>query len=125
MRFLHTCDSVVFRKVGENLVVVHLDTGQIAHFTVGTQPMLEFFREPATWEEFCEAAQIPLHSAESQHARAFADKLLELKFLEETNSRESNTPANTVPYARPKLLGFDKKTLAVWSALWAGSAYAS
>ncbi len=109
--FLCTSDSVVFRKVADELIVIHLNTGQMCHFTSGTEEMLEFFKQPKRLESYLKAAEVESQDSEVEHIRNLAHFLVDQQILEARPVGEEVNPEFRVSYSRPGFVRFDDKTL--------------
>jgi len=109
--FLLTPDSVVFREVMGELVVIQLDTGQILYFSKGTQDLLNFFKQPKRLDSFLAAAKIEQVPAESAHLKSLTQFMIDNQLLEETAVGDSDAPAPLFSYSRPEFLRLDDKTL--------------
>ncbi len=109
--FLLTPDSVVFREVMGELVVIHLDTGQILYFSRGTQELLNFFKQPKRLDSYLTAAKIEHLPAEAAHLKSLTQFMIENQLLEETSVGNSDVSAPLASYSRPEFLRLDEKTL--------------
>ena len=109
--FLSTSEFVVFRNVGEELIVIHLNSGQLYHFTANTKDLLEFFKQPKTLDSYFKAAQVEDQAGEVEHLRNLASFLVEQNILEESSVGEAGESELSFLYSRPNFVRFDDKTL--------------
>ena len=87
--------STVFRKVGEELVVVQLETSRFYFFNSATEPFLEAFREPRSVESFSKT--------DSAYLKEFCKVLVEKQLMREAVS-EINDSVEAATYEKPELL---------------------
>ena len=111
-KFLSTPEAVVYRKVMNELVVIQLHTGQMFHFSEGTQDLLNHFKKPKTLDSYLTATEIGGMPAEVEHVKALTSFLLHHQLLEETSVRSvEDIMTPHFPYSRPQFLRLDAKTL--------------
>ena len=109
--FLFTSESVVFRKVGEEVIVIHLSTGQMFHFTLPTKDFLEFFRKPKRLESFVRASGLADQPEEIESLRGLTQFLLDKKIFETSALGEEVGDEKPIQYSRPGLIRLDETTL--------------
>lgn len=111
-KFLLTPESIVFREVRNELVVIQLDTGQILYFSKGTQDLLNFFKQPKKLEAYLAATETAETPSEVAHLKNLTQFLVDNRLLEETAVGNSFDPAAPkLSYSRPEFLRLDEKTL--------------
>lgn len=71
--------TTVFRKVGEELVVVQLETSRFYFFSPETEKFLEDFRAPRDLDSYCAATK-----ADPAYLKEFCRELAERKLISET-----------------------------------------
>ena len=105
-------ESVVFRPVMGEFVVIHIESGKIYYFNPSTELILSFFRTPLT---FLDAYRI-LNLNGNQIEVDFLDGFL--KFLISENilipraySAEVTTKLDSKDYLRPEFIRMDPRTL--------------
>ncbi len=105
-----TSVSAVYREVGDELVVIQVDTGSFYYFNRTTKQFLDFFRNPAKLGDFVEAAHLK-DGSEQGYLEAFLAELREKRILE--SSQAMGKPAGQLPgeYSRPTLLREGEKKL--------------
>lgn len=106
-----TSESAVYREVGNELVVIQVDTGHFYYFNQTTKQLLDFFRHPAKLDDFLSRAGLT-DDAECGYLASFLDNLKGKRILEETQSSNELAPATQVSnYTRPTLLREGEKKL--------------
>lgn len=108
--FYITPDSVVYRQVLGQLVVIQLNTGKMFYFSEGTESLLKFFKEPMRLDAFFGATDIASNQAEIDHLKGLVAFMVENQLLEATSLGNAETPAK-FDYSRPEFIRLDDKTL--------------
>lgn len=88
-----TSDDVVYRNVQGETVVVHLESGEIYHFSENTRDFLDRFKNPTSLDDNSPAK-----------IREFCQLLLEKQIL-----RESQNPVGRIPEGFDDDLSFLRK----------------
>jgi hypothetical protein len=107
MKHLKTPETTVYRKVGNELVVIQLDTAHFYYFSPETENVLEYFKSPATLDQLIGEAG----ANEKEHLLEFCHLLLEKQILKETKPDKKAAPKMSSPYKRPVYLREGEKTL--------------
>ncbi len=104
--FFKVGGSVIYRPIANELVVVDTETGKFFHFSLSTQAMLDFFREPHSAGSFLEASDLEEKDREIAYLNDLCGRLTEYRILQRVSPAETpekNTRPNS-PYVRPELL---------------------
>ncbi len=108
--FYLTPDSVVYRQVLGQLVVIQLNTGKMFYFSEGTESLLKFFKEPQRLDAFLSATDVVSNPTEIDHLKGLVSFMVENQLLEETSLGSAEAPSK-FDYARPEFIRLDEKTL--------------
>ena len=110
--FYLTSESVVYRQVLGQLVVIQLNTGKMFYFSEGTESLLKFFKEPKRLDAFFSATDNESNATEMDHLKGLVAFMVENQLLEETSLGTAEVPSK-FDYARPEFirLGLTDATL--------------
>ena len=99
-------ESVIYRAVANELVVIDTETGKFFHFSLSTRTMLDFFREPHSANSFLESSELEEKDRELAYLNDLCGRLTDHRILQRVPSAER--PEQSVhshsPYVRPELL---------------------
>lgn len=105
--------SVVYRKVKDELVVIPLKSGRFYYFNPEAENFLNFFRQPRRLSDFRKAVKIEvLPEEEQKYLDEFISRLKELEILRESERDLSEPSFETQAYSRPRFLRQGDRTLA-------------
>lgn len=98
--------SVICRKVNEELMVIPLRSGKVYYFSPEVEEFLNFFRSPRRLSEFQRAIRVEsLPEEEIQYLNQFVKKLLSLDiFRVETQPQREEPLPESQTYSRPRFL---------------------
>lgn len=106
-----TSGSAIYREVGDELVVIQVDTGCFYYFNRTTKQFLDFFRSPSNLDAFVECAGLA-DGTERGYLENFLGSLKEKRILETPPaSLPSENSGAVAGYARPALLREGEKKL--------------
>ncbi len=104
--------SVVYRQVMGEFVVIQLETGKIHYFTPPAEQVLSFFASPTSIENFETAHALVENSDEKEYLKDFFKILLDEKILElKKGAEEEKAQDSVTSYLRPEFLRTDQKNL--------------
>jgi len=97
--------SVLFRPVGDELIVVDTDSGKFFHFSLGTQAMLKFFQQGGSVSSYVEALDPESKEQEATYLSELCGKMEAFQILETIPDPVSGQAA-CLPssYERPRFL---------------------
>ena len=103
-----TSSAAIYREVGEELVVIQVDTGCVYYFNKTTKRCLDFFRDAATVTEFLWINPHPLIKADYKDEQGNVQQW--------TMEMGSTVSAQLIGWSRSTLQPGDVVTLYVWQA---------
>lgn len=109
---LRVADSVVYRRAGDELVVIETARGAFYHFSLSTEGFLEFFETPAPLAAYVTGAG--LDATEAEPLALLVEELVAYGILERVMSDDVETLARPLPagtYRRPALLRMGERRL--------------
>ena len=106
-----TPETTIYRQIGDELVVVQLDTADYYYFTPETKTVLEFFKSPQSLSTFCDKAGIKEKSDERNELKSFCQLLLQKQILKETKEISPESPKEKIHYRRAGFLREGDKKL--------------
>jgi hypothetical protein len=104
--------DLVFRRVKDEVITIHTQTGQFHYFSSDAEIFFKFFNRPARLESFFQMANVD--EAEREYLEAFVNQLIELKIVERAGEESvESLPAGSLQfkYGRPEYLRPGEKTL--------------
>ncbi len=106
-----TSESAVYREVGNELVVIQVETGHFYYFNKTTKQFLDFFRHPAKLDDFLSRAGLS-DDAELTYLKTFLCTLKDKRILEATEATGVIPSGGEVSsYDRPTLIREGEKKL--------------
>jgi hypothetical protein len=105
-----TSDSAVYREVGNELVVIQVDTGHFYYFNQTTKQFLDFFRHPAKLDDFITRAGLT-DDEELGYLKSFLGTLKDKRILEASPGADEPSAASLAAYSRPALIREGEKKL--------------
>ena len=110
-------ESIVYRTVGDMLVVIEIESGRLFYFSCSTKEILDFFKDASSLEQLFEyeAAKSGFDKTEEKALSEFVVLLKENNILVEsgkndsTDSRLASSPNGA--YIKPELIRVGEKTL--------------
>jgi hypothetical protein len=105
-----TSSAAIYREVGEELVVIQVDTGCFYYFNKTTKRFLDFFRDAATVTEFLD--RVDAASGDTEYLEEFCRSLVSKRILEPARGAGAPRAAAVAPeYSRPTFLREGEKRL--------------
>lgn len=109
---LKTPETIVYRKVRDEIVLIHLDNGQIYYFTPGAKDFLDFFKQPRRLASYVEHVGMDQSAQSSvEEIKNFANFLVENQILKTDETPVELRLAETKAYSPLQFLRKDERML--------------
>ena len=104
-----TSKNTVSRVIGNELIVIQLDTGRYHYFTQSTEELLAYFKEGATLESYISNESID--DGEKKKLEELCAQLLERKILETSQRLAQKVRTSKRKFNSPRFLRDGEKTI--------------